>query len=321
MQTFQEIYHGKIMLFGEYSVICDSMGLTIPYAHFAAELSFIDHEQYTDYELAAESNQLIKEYHKHLLSLESSKHLIADIDLERLGKDLDNGLYLESTIPRSYGLGSSGALVAAIYDRYANGPVMRKKIFSQKDISKLKVVFSQMESYFHGVSSGIDPLLCYINSPLLIRSGNDIETVGIPKEKLGPEGAIFLIDTKLIGKTGPLVNKFFEWCNDETFMMKVKSQLIPANNGAIMDLLGGKMDSFFRHLAFISAFQYDHFKDMIPEGFQGVWMDGLHRQDFKIKLCGSGGGGFLLGFTKNYSDTRNHLVKNGIRHIVVFKNS
>ena len=321
MQTFQEIYHAKIMLFGEYSVICDSMGLTIPYAHFTAELNFIDHEQYTDYNLAVESNQLIKDYHHHLQYLEKTRRLIVDIDLERLGKDLDNGLYLESTIPRSYGIGSSGALVAAIYDRYASGPVKRKKIFGQRDISKLKVVFAQMESYFHGVSSGIDPLLCYINSPLLMRNANDIEAVGIPKEKLGLEGAIFLIDTKVIGKTGPLVNKFFEWCNDETFMMKIRTQLIPANNAAIIDLLEGKMDSFFRHLNVISSFQYDHFKDMIPAGFQEVWQEGLQRDDYKIKLCGSGGGGFLLGITRNYSETREHLLAKGINHIVVFKNS
>jgi len=52
MNDKREVFYAKIMLFGEYSVICDSMGLTIPYAHFKGELSFINEDKYTDLEFA-----------------------------------------------------------------------------------------------------------------------------------------------------------------------------------------------------------------------------------------------------------------------------
>ena len=47
MTNRPEVFYAKIMLFGEYSVICDSMGLTIPYAHFKGELSFLNKYRYT----------------------------------------------------------------------------------------------------------------------------------------------------------------------------------------------------------------------------------------------------------------------------------
>ena len=40
-------------------------------------------------------------------------------DFDKLDSDLQNGMYFDSSIPQGYGVGSSGALVAAFYDRYA----------------------------------------------------------------------------------------------------------------------------------------------------------------------------------------------------------
>ena len=48
MKLSKDVFYAKVMLFGEYSVICDSMGLTMPYTHFTGELSFISDEKYTD---------------------------------------------------------------------------------------------------------------------------------------------------------------------------------------------------------------------------------------------------------------------------------
>ena len=38
---------------------------------------------------------------------------------------ISDGMYFDSSIPRGYGVGSSGALVAAIYDRYSLDKVTR----------------------------------------------------------------------------------------------------------------------------------------------------------------------------------------------------
>ena len=79
---------------------------------------------------------------------------------------------------------------------------------NSKQILKLRQLFSQMESFFHGVSSGIDPLNCYLKYPVLIKSKDELSMVGIPRNKHNKEGAIFLINTGKPGKTEPLVNLF-----------------------------------------------------------------------------------------------------------------
>jgi mevalonate kinase len=66
-----------------------------------------------------------------------------------------------------------------------------------------------LESYFHGKSSGIDPLICFMNLPILIESKESVDKVSIPKEELG-KGAIFLIDSGITGETGPMIQIFFE---------------------------------------------------------------------------------------------------------------
>jgi mevalonate kinase len=316
-----EVFHAKILMFGEYSVICDSMGLTIPYAHFTGELGFISDEQYTEYEFAVKSNLQLHEYVQHLAGLQEQGDLPARIDLEQLRKDVGKGLYFESNIPQGYGIGSSGALVAALYYHYSTDPVRRKKVLTSADITRLKMIFSAMETFFHGVSSGLDPLLCYIRFPLLIRNRNTIETVSVPRDKIGKDGAIFLIDTGRPGNTGPLVSLFFEWCNDEAFMQAVKDVLIPANNGCITTLLSGDMMEFHRHLDQLSRFQYRYFKEMIPGGFEAVWEASLEQDDFRLKLCGSGGGGFLLGIASNYTAAQEFFRQHRLTPILVHKNS
>ena len=309
------------MLFGEYSVICDSMGLTIPYAHFTGELSFINNEQYTEYDFAVESNRYLREYLEYLKELLGRKRLAFDLDVNKLEHDLDNGLYFESNIPQGYGIGSSGALVAALYDTYSNDGIRQIKVLTPRDIMRMKEIFAQMESYFHGVSSGLDPLLCYIRYPLLIRNRSEIETVGIPRNKFPKNGAIFLIDTGRIGKTGPLVKLFFERCNDEDFMHHVHTEYIPSNNACINSLLSGNFDDFFPSLDRLSDFQYRYFKEMIPSDYDAYWQKGLETEDFKLKLCGSGGGGFLLGIARNYDKAKRYFEKEGVSTIPVYKTS
>jgi mevalonate kinase len=48
---------------------------------------------------------------------------------------------------------SSGALVAAIYDKYANHKITVLENLTCEKLLQLKNIFSQMESFFHGKSS------------------------------------------------------------------------------------------------------------------------------------------------------------------------
>ena len=47
------------------------------------------------------------------------KTIDINLDLNSLDKHIEKGMYFDSSIPRGYGIGSSGALVAAVYDKYA----------------------------------------------------------------------------------------------------------------------------------------------------------------------------------------------------------
>lgn len=315
-----EVFYGKILLFGEYSVIFNSMALTIPYTHFKGQLSFISNYKYTDFEWAKESNNSISEFADYLDSLQEKAELLCSFNLKRLRSDIHKGLYFESTIPQGYGVGSSGALVAAIYDRYAEEKIQSNRHLSKKSIFRLKAIFAQMESYFHGKSSGLDPLNCYIQYPLLIENSSEIKTVGIPRNKFDKNGAIFLINSGKPGKTAPLVNYFLENYKNESYKQAIDQELIPLNNKLIVTLLDGKGDLFFEMLHKLSVFQLQHFDRMIPESIRAIWSEGIATKKYSLKLCGSGGGGFMLGFTPNYEEAKIQLQSKGIELIPVYKN-
>ena len=313
-----DTFYAKIMLFGEYGVICNSMALTIPYAHFKGEMGFINDEKYTEYDFAVESNNSLKTFAGYLRELQDKGELSFKADLGRFESDIRDGLYFESSIPQGYGIGSSGALCAAVYHEYSINGIQQKRFLNTDDIIGLKKVFSQMESFFHGVSSGLDPLLCYIKYPLLIKDKEHIQTVGIPRNRFNNNGAIFLINTGKVGKTGPLVSTFFESCENEDFQNKIDEIFIPTNDSCINALLNGEMSSFFSSLYRLSEFQYEHFKPMIPGGYEEIWKEGLDSGNYNLKLCGSGGGGFLLGITENYPVARTYLRDRGVEPILVY---
>lgn len=316
MKKKDGIFYGKILLFGEYSVMCDSMALTAPYTHFQGELSFVNDDKYTDQQFATESNRILHEYSLHLENLDSKGEMMAKLNFDRLRSDLNTGLYFESSIPQGFGVGSSGALVAAIYEKYKIGSPDENGDFSSEYLRWLKKAFAQMESYFHGVSSGLDPLNCYLRHPLLIKPNASIEPVGIPRE-FAKNGGIFLINTGKPGKTGPLVNLFFEKCKDETFKNLVKNEMIVFNNNCINAIIRAEIKPFFDNLKLLSAFLLAHFKPMIPDSYQEHWQQGLDSGDFYLKLCGSGGGGFLLGFTENLENTRQLMSLRNVEIIPV----
>lgn len=311
-------FYAKVLLFGEYSVIFDSMGLSIPYTHFKGELSFINEDKYTDIDYAKASNQHLQDFCKWMQEQENKGKV--NIDLNQFQTDISNGLYFESSIPQGYGIGSSGALVAAIYERYAKQPILADRNMSSADINGLREIFSIMESYFHGKSSGLDPLNAYLKYPILINGKNDLSITGIPRNKHEKEAAIFLIDTNQIGKTSPLVNWFLEQCQEEEYMKKVENELIPANNQCVKAMVKGNSKQLFASLKSLSELQLDMLQPMIPESAKEVWKKGLQTKCYYLKLCGSGGGGFLLGFTENLQLCEHILQEYNYTIIQVYRN-
>lgn len=286
------LFYAKILLFGEYGIIEDSQGLTLPYSFYKGALKFSSLQ--TDFE--RRSNESLKQYAQYLQTLELP--LEYALDLKQLEKDLREGLFFDSNIPQGYGVGSSGALVAAIFERYSVEKYQAETI-SKEQLKDLKRIFGQLESYFHGTSSGIDPLICYMNLPILIENRESVDKVSLPVQKEG-KGAIFLIDSGEVGETGPMVQIFFEKMKTEGFRKTLKEEFIRYNNACIDHFLKKDMNPFFKNLRALSLWAYDHFKPMIPKSLYSAWKDGLDTNAYYLKLCGSGGGGYILGFTKDY---------------------
>ena len=46
---------------------------------------------------------------------------------------------------------------------------------------------------------------------------------------------------------------------------------------------------------------------MIPQQFHEIWQKGLETNDYYLKLCGSGGGGYILGFTQDLEKAKKAL--------------
>ncbi len=293
------LFYAKILLFGEYGIIEDSQGLTLPYSFYKGTLKFSDLE--SDFE--KKSNNSLLKYSEYLKDLELPETF--ELNISKLKKDIKKGLFFDSNIPQGYGVGSSGALVAAIFERYSVKAYQPENI-AKNELISLRTIFGQMESYFHGKSSGIDPLICYMNLPILIESRDSVDKVSVPASHEG-KGAIFLIDSGMSGETGPMVQIFFEKMKTEGFRKTMKEEFIRYNNACIDAFLKKEMTPLFRNLKSLSVWAYEHFKPMIPESIYNAWKKGLDTNAYYLKLCGSGGGGYILGFTKDYKKAEKML--------------
>jgi mevalonate kinase len=295
----ESLFYSKILLFGEYGIIQDAMGLSIPYNFYQGKLSF-NRDQHPD------SGSEIAKFRDYLFNLQEEGVLLASIDFEALNKDLKDGLSFDSSIPQGFGVGSSGALVAAIYNRYVPDKI-NPESHRKEELISLKKIFAQMESHFHGRSSGLDPLICYLNLPVVINSSNDLNTVGLPHENQSGKGAIFLLNTELKGETQPMVQIFMEKMKEKGFRNMLKTEFKKYNDACIKSFLKGDVNPLFSNLKQLSSLLLKNFSPMIPSAFREVWKRGIESGDYYLKLCGSGGGGYILGFTKDLDKARLQL--------------
>ncbi len=309
-------YYAKLLLFGEYSILLGSAALSIPYSHFQAELSFLREDKYTDLDQAVESNRMLKEMGDYLFT--GWQEAAQILDLEKLRSDLDDGLYLESTIPHGYGLGSSGAVCAALFDRYAVQHTDTAKVQTEADLPKLRGIFSGMESFFHGKSSGIDPLAIFLRTPLYISTEGDLSQVGIPRNWDNRKSGIFLVDSGIAGKTNALVPAFLRKFAPGGQITAEGKTFCQLSNDSIHSLLQGDIPSFWHSLKSLSEFQLKYMDYVIPDSMQPLWKEGLDQGSYYFKICGSGGGGFLTGFAPDYLKAQSELKKKGVQTIPVY---
>ncbi len=300
------IYSSKILLFGEYSIVLDSFGFAIPYPLYKGSLKLKAGNKDKD------SQKKILEFIEYLKIKGENLPLLNWL---KINNDINDKLFFKSNIPQGYGLGSSGALVAAFYDRYAKKKISANEKITKNKLQKLKNIFSEMESYFHGDSSGIDPLNCYLGFPILIKSQNEIHITKMPEEKILGYGGIFILDSGNSSDTSSMVSLFKKKMEDEKFNLMMNNQFIKYSKICINEFLNRNFSSLLKSAKILSEITLDNFQPMIPKKFIKLWREGLRTNDYFFKLCGSGGGGFLLGFTldikktfKTLKDYKKHVI-------------
>ena len=302
------LFYSKILLFGEYGIIEDSKGLSIPYNFYKGALKIPKKINVS----SKSSNKILIDFLEYL----NSKKI--KLDLHKFKSDLDKGLYFDSSIPKGYGIGSSGALVAAVYEKYAFEKITVLENLTREKLLRLKNIFSIMESFFHGKSSGLDPLNSYLSIPILINSQKDIKVTGIPSQKTIGNGAVFLMDSGKTGSTAPMVNIFMEKMKKDGFRKIINEKFIKHTNLCVDNFLKGDLKSLFNNTKKLSKIVLDNFKPMIPKEFHNLWKKGIENNSYFLKLCGSGGGGYILGFTENFEKAKKQLKDHKLEVVYYF---
>ena len=294
------LFYSKILLFGEYGIIKDSKGLAIPYNFYNGALKIEEHPS----DEAVTSNKRLASFAVYLKELDER---LVVFNSDQMEQDIQDGMYFDSSIPQGYGVGSSGALVAALYDKYAVDKITVLENLTREKLLKLKDIFGAMESFFHGKSSGLDPLNSYLSLPILINSKDNIEAAGIPAQQATGKGAVFLLDSGIVGETAPMVQIFMESMKQDGFRTMLKDQFVKHTDACVDDFLKGDVKSLFGNVKQLSKVVLNNFKPMIPAKFHKLWKKGIDTNDYYLKLCGSGGGGYMLGFTEDLEKAKTAL--------------
>jgi mevalonate kinase len=143
--------------------------------------------------------------------------------------------------------------------------------------------------------------------PILINSKDNIEPTGIPMQTANGKGAVFLLDSGIVGETAPMVNIFMENLKDQGFRKMLQTQFVKHTDACVENFLQGDIKSLFSNTKKLSKVVLNNFKPMIPEQFHTIWQKGIDTNDYYLKLCGSGGGGYILGFTQDLEKAKASL--------------
>ena len=290
-------YFSKILLFGEYGIISNSNALAIPYDEYSGQIMFDDND--------LSSNKNLHKLYEFLIE----KKLDKILDTSSFERDLNKGMIFKSNIPVKYGLGSSGALVAALYDSYS---LNKNKI----DLSEALKELSSIESFFHGKSSGLDPLTSYLNSPILVNANNNLKKIDKKLFNSSHDNrGFFLIDTHISSKTQPLVDFFLNKLKDASYKKSFENNFINSTNNCIDFFLKNDPTNLFSEMKSLSEYTLNLFNQMIPKSFKDLWLYCLDSKDIALKLCGSGGGGFIIGYSIDLKKTNKELADYNIKSI------
>lgn len=277
-------FPAKVLLFGEHTILRGSRALAMPlWARYSEWQTGGSPQQQAD--LTALADYL-------------EEHFPSAFDIQQFRQDLAAGSYLASTIPVGYGMGSSGAVCVAVFTAYATA-AGREQLSQQGP----KAFFAKIESFFHGTSSGTDPLLSYLQEALQLFPDGTFQPATIASL---PKGwTLFLLDTGHARQTAPLVQYFTQrFDQDQDFQQLSQREWIAPTNQAIDALLTGQLEILWNVWQMISQFQLTHLPPMILPAVVDPWQKGLAGSNYLLKICGAGGGGYCLGISRDWVKTQ-----------------
>ena len=279
------------MLVGEYAVVLGGSALSIPFPRFEAKVRKFS-ELTDDQRLEAEQSRA---YLSRLFAYISDlpKHTFHALPDLKLFSSLSDVYWMEMNIPNAYGLGSSGAVSAAIYDLFFPRAGEMSLEHQREDLAVI-------ESYFHGKSSGVDALTCHAKTALYFHSDGSIEKVKFDPLKIPGAYRFFLLDSGVQMDTGPLVKYFMQQMEISGFATSIRYEYLVINQKLINALLNRGDGDPGMLLRVLSDYQYTHFRKMIPDVMLDAWIEGQLTNDYYLKLNGSGGG-FMLGIAHETS--------------------
>ncbi len=267
------LYPAKVLLFGEYTVLNGGSALAIPLRRYGGHWS------------RQESPLDLMDFFHSLLEF-------PNVRSEEIQQAIEERWSFDSNIPLGYGIGSSGALTAASYDKF-----FEKVLFSHE---KLKELLSKIEAYFHGISSGIDPLTSFLNSPIVVKK-NEINEY----EDLPISNKLFLYDSGIERNSKPLIAKYKQKIQDSSSFTDAVYGLSRFSERIIEEVV--RDEPYAKTFKEISIIQLEHFHEMIPDQVRRVWGEGLTSGKYYMKLSGAGGGGYFLVY-KNSDDVDLKLI-------------
>ncbi len=262
-------YPAKLLLFGEYSIIHGSDALVLPY-----------HKLYGRWQVNNEPT-LPQEDLSPFLDYVSN---LSGCNLSKLDRIRDDKWHFESIIPTGYGVGSSGALTAAIFELLFE---------SSEDLSKVKDKLAEIESFFHGSSSGMDPLASLLRKPIHISDGE----INILNDFKAPTD-IYIYDSHKTRRSKPLIEHYKMMREADMSFLAISKALANFNSQIIHEIINKQ--NYIASFKEISSIQFQSFDKMIPGDIKTLWKKGLESDTYYFKLSGAGGGGyFLVGTNDN----------------------
>lgn len=259
-------FSSKILLFGEYLVLQGGQSLSFPYATYSLKRS-----PEFSYKNRFFFNKLVK-------YIEQNETLRTKINPE-FKIQVNLGLNFESNIPVGYGLGSSGALVAAIYDSFIDDKAT--------EYTELKKDLAELESFFHDKSSGIDPLTSFLDKPILYDQ-NGIKIIADIDL-----GKFHLIDSGKKRSAREAIQHFNK-LNQDTSFKRDLVELTELSNEMLNNYIAG--NNIQPEMRIYSHKQFNLFQDFITENVRQEWQTGLDTEKYFMKLCGAGMGGMYLKY-------------------------